>query len=132
MFYRFNDYIVLFYRIFLAYIFYSIARLLFYFYNNDIIIVYSINEFIELCLIGFTFDTSAILYTNAIFIIISLLPFRFVSKKNSQKNLFLLLSLSFSLISLILKLISALLSNILKCFKYFISLSYLLSLQKSR
>ena len=90
MFYRLNDYKVLFYRIFLAYIFYSIARLLFYFYNNDIIIVYSINEFIELCLIGFTFDTSAILYTNAIFIIISLLPFRFVSKKNSQKNLFLL------------------------------------------
>jgi len=90
MFFRLNDYKVLFYRIFLAYIFYSIARVLFYFYNSDIIIVSGINEFIELCLIGLTFDSSAILYTNAIFIVISLLPFRFISKTSFQKKLFLL------------------------------------------
>ena len=89
MLYRFNDYKVLFYRVFLAYIFYFIARVLFYFYNNEIIIVNDIYEFLELCFIGVTFDTSAILYTNAIFIIISLLPFNSISTKSFQTKLFI-------------------------------------------
>ena len=89
MLYRFNDYKVLLYRVFLAYIFYFIARVLFYFYNNEIIIVNDIYEFLELCFIGVTFDTSAILYTNAIFIIISLLPFNSISTKSFQTKLFI-------------------------------------------
>ena len=89
MLYRFNDYKVLLYRVFLAYIFYFIARVLFYFYNNEIIIVNDIYEFLELCFIGITFDTSAILYTNAIFIIISLLPFNSISTKSFQTKLFI-------------------------------------------
>ncbi len=90
MFQRINDYKVLLYRILLSYVFYFFARILFYFYNSEIIIINDFYEFIELCFIGLTFDTTAILYTNAIFIIISLLPFHLISTKSSQKKLFLL------------------------------------------
>ena len=90
MFYRIQEYKTLFLRISLAYFFYFIARVLFYFYNSNIIIIDSFSEFINLCLIGLTFDTSAILYTNALFIIISLIPIKNNSKPFFQKGMFFL------------------------------------------
>ena len=90
MFYRIKEYKTLFLRISLAYFFYFIARILFYFYNSNIIIIDSVSEFINLCLIGLTFDTSAILYTNAFFIIISLLPIKNNIKPTFQKGMFFL------------------------------------------
>ncbi len=90
MFYRIQEYKTLFLRISLAYFFYFIARVLFYFYNSNIIIIDSLSEFINLCLIGLTFDTSAILYTNAFFIIISLLPIKNNMKPTFQKGMFFL------------------------------------------
>ena len=90
MFYRIQEYKTLFLRISLAYLFYFIARILFYIYNSNIIIIDSTSEFFKLCLIGLTFDTSAILYTNALFIIISLLPLKNNMKPAFQKGLFIL------------------------------------------
>ena len=90
MFHRIQEYKTLFLRISLAYFFYFIARVLFYFYNSNIIIIDSLSEFINLCLIGLTFDTSAILYTNAFFIIISLLPIKNNAKPIFQKGMFFL------------------------------------------
>ena len=92
MFLRLNEYKVLFLRIFLAYIFYFLARVLFYFYNSEIIIIEGFYEFINLSVIGLTFDTSAILYVNSLFIILSILPLKKIS---SQKNQSLLLYLYF-------------------------------------
>ena len=83
MFYRIQEYKTLFLRISLAYLFYFIARVLFYFYNSNMIIIDSFSEFVNLCIIGLTFDTSAILYTNVFFILISLIPF-----KNNSNPLF--------------------------------------------
>jgi len=87
---RIQEYKTLFLRISIAYLFYFIARVLFYIYNDNIIIIESIEEFFKLCLIGLTFDTSAILYTNALFILISLLPIKNNSSISFQKGMFIL------------------------------------------
>tara|TARA_B100000965_G_scaffold37054_1_gene27355 strand:+ start:2197 stop:4107 length:1911 start_codon:yes stop_codon:yes gene_type:complete len=97
MFSRLNEYKVLLLRIFLAYLFYFFARVLFYLYNREIIIVDNLGEFLQLSFIGLTFDTSAILYVNAIFIIFSLLPLKKISSKQNQRFLFYLYFLSNSL-----------------------------------
>ena len=90
MFYRIQEYKTLFLRISLAYLFYFIARVLFYFYNSNMIVIESFSEFINLCLIGLTFDTTAILYTNVFFILISLLPLKNNSNPLFQKVMMVL------------------------------------------
>ena len=90
MFYRIQEYKTLFLRISLAYLFYFIARVLFYFYNSNMIVIESFREFINLCLIGLTFDTTAILYTNVFFILISLLPLKNNSNPLFQKVMMVL------------------------------------------
>ena len=90
MFYRIQEYKILFFRVFLAYLFYSLARVLFYFYNKNIIIIDSFSEFFNLFLIGLTFDTSAILYVNSLFILISLIPIKHNSRPIFQKGMFVL------------------------------------------
>ena len=87
---RLQEYKVLFYRILLAYIFYFIARILFYVYNMDLINVDSVWEFLKLCYHGIAFDTTAILYLNSLFILFSILPFYVNTRKGYQKFLFYL------------------------------------------
>ncbi|WP_338407546.1 sulfatase-like hydrolase/transferase [uncultured Flavobacterium sp.] len=85
---RLNEYKVLFYRLLLAYVFYFIARILFYFYNADLLRVESVSDFISLCYYGLAFDTTAILYVNLLFILLSILPF--LKNTNSGYQKFLL------------------------------------------
>jgi phosphoglycerol transferase MdoB-like AlkP superfamily enzyme len=87
---RLNEYKVLFYRILLAYFFYFIARILFCLYNIDLLKVDSISEFICLSYYGIAFDTTAILYTNLIFMLFSVLPFYKNTSISYQKFLFYL------------------------------------------
>jgi phosphoglycerol transferase MdoB-like AlkP superfamily enzyme len=87
---RVQEIVALFYRIFLAYIFYQIARFLFWFYNKDVIKVDSISDYFSLARHGTQFDTTAILYVNAGFIFLSLLPIMINTKKSYQKFLLLL------------------------------------------
>lgn len=89
-FFRFNEYKVLFYRIFLAYLFYFITRVLFYLYNSDLVVVDSLYEFFRLYYHGLAFDTTAILYSNGLFILFSILPLVVNTKKGFQKFLFYL------------------------------------------
>jgi phosphoglycerol transferase MdoB-like AlkP superfamily enzyme len=81
---------VLFLRIVLAYLFYFFARILFYLYNTNLIKVDSAIDFIKLCWHGLAFDTTAILYVNALFIIFSILPLVVNTKNGYQKFLFYL------------------------------------------
>ena len=85
---RLNEYKVLFYRLSLAYLFYFIARVLFYFYNIDLLRVESISDFLALSYYGLAFDTTAILYVNILFIIFSILPFWKNTNSGYQKFLF--------------------------------------------
>jgi phosphoglycerol transferase MdoB-like AlkP superfamily enzyme len=81
---RIKEYKVLFYRIGVAYLFYTIARVLFYFYNQSLIKVNSLIDFFALCYHGLVFDTTAILYANSLFILFSILPLVINTKKGYQ------------------------------------------------
>lgn len=71
---RKSEYAVLAYRIALAYGFYFVARVLFTLYNQDLIKVESIGEFLELAWHGLAFDTTTIIYINGLFILASIIP----------------------------------------------------------
>ena len=87
---RFNEYKLVAIRILLAYVFYSIARVLFYVYNSSLIKVDSTIDFLKLCFHGLTFDTTTILYVNGLFILGSIIPVLNNTKKKYQKVLFYL------------------------------------------
>lgn len=84
---RSSEYKALLYRVFLAYAFYFVARVLFYLYNADLIEVASAGEFLSLYWHGLAFDTTAILYINALFIVFSLLPLTVNSRSGYQRFL---------------------------------------------
>lgn len=85
---RLQEIKVLIYRVFLAFFFYQIARLLFVLFNHDLLKINSLQEYLKLAYYGIAFDTTAILYVNAIFILLSLLPLIINTKKGYQKFLF--------------------------------------------
>ena len=85
--FRAQEYKVLFYRIFLVYVFYFVVRALFLFYNFSLLGVDSISEFFRLYYYGLAFDTTAILYVNSLFILLSITPVRSTTSKKYQKFL---------------------------------------------
>ena len=88
LFFRKQEYLILLYRLFLAYIFYFIARFLFFLYNYGVLEVHSISEFFKLSYYGLAFDTAAILYVNGLFIILSIVPLRVTTSSWYRKLLF--------------------------------------------
>ncbi|MFT5436317.1 MAG: phosphoglycerol transferase MdoB-like AlkP superfamily enzyme [Ulvibacter sp.] len=87
-FFRKQEYLALMYRLFLAYVFYFIARLLFLIYNFDLLNVDSIGEFFRLSYYGLAFDTTAILYVNGLFVLFSILPLWINTSVKYQRFLF--------------------------------------------
>ena len=87
---RLNEYKILVYRLLLAYFFYFLTRILFYYYNIDLLKVASISDLFSLCYHGLAFDTTAILYVNLLFILFSILPFLKNTTAGYQKFLFYL------------------------------------------
>ena len=65
---RLQEYSVLIYRILLVHIAYLLLRVLFVFFNNDIVQVYDLENFFYLSILGLRFDSSAIAYSNLLFI----------------------------------------------------------------
>jgi hypothetical protein len=86
-FFRVNEYKVLAYRLLLVYVMYFVARVLFFYYNNDLLDIHSFKVFIAICYHGLVFDTTAILYINSIFIVLSVFPFWVNTKPIYQKFL---------------------------------------------
>lgn len=89
-FFRFNEYAVMLYRLLLAYVFYFIARALFFLYNKSLLNLDSFGEFLRLSFFGLAFDTTAILYLNSVFILFSILPLFVNTSRGYQKFLFYL------------------------------------------
>lgn len=87
---RLNEYKVLLFRILLAYIFYFFARILFYLFNANLLKLDSFTEFFKLCYYGLSFDTTAILYVNILFIVFSIFPLKINTSKAYQKFIFYL------------------------------------------
>ncbi len=84
---RLSEYKALFFRIGLAFGFYMAARVLFWLYNSSLIEVSSVFEFAKLAWHGLAFDTTAILYVNALFIVLSVLPTGFNATPGYQRML---------------------------------------------
>ena len=87
---RYSEYKVVAYRIMLIYFFYFLARLLFYFYNKNLIQIDGIGDIASMCFYGLAFDTAAILYLNVLFIVFSILPLQINHTKKYQSFLFYL------------------------------------------
>lgn len=87
---RLQEVFALFYRLFLAFFFYQIARFLFWFFNRKLIPIDSVSDYFSISYHGTAFDTTAILYVNSLFILLSLLPLVINTKKSYQKFLFYL------------------------------------------
>ncbi|MGV8914541.1 MAG: LTA synthase family protein [Kaistella sp.] len=85
---RLQEIVTLFYRLFLAFFFYQIARFLFWFFNKNLIKIDSVADYFGIAYHGTAFDTTAILYVNSLFILLSLLPLVINTKKYYQKFLF--------------------------------------------
>jgi len=86
--FRGQEVLVLIYRLFLVFFFYQIARLLFFLFNDDLVKVAGAAEYLRLSYYGTAFDTTAILYVNSLFILLSIVPIVINTKKNYQKFLF--------------------------------------------
>ena len=87
---RLQEIFTLLYRIFLAFFFYQIARFLFWIFNNDLVKIDSVSDYLNLSFHGFAFDTTAIFYVNSLFILLSLIPILINTKKYYQTFLFYL------------------------------------------
>ncbi len=87
---RINEYKVVALRLLIAYLFYFIARILFFIYNINLIQVDNVFDFLKLCYHGLVFDTTAILYVNSLFIFLSIFPVVINLKKGYQSLLFYL------------------------------------------
>ncbi|WP_264845560.1 LTA synthase family protein [Capnocytophaga catalasegens] len=71
---RWREYLVLLYRILLVYVFYFVARCLFLFFQKETMGDLSFALISKLFYYGIAFDTTAILYVNLLFILLSILP----------------------------------------------------------
>lgn len=85
--FRKEEILILCYRIFLAFVFYQAARLLFWFFNKNLIKVESVSDYLSLAFHGIAFDLTAILYVNSLFIFLSLIPVIINTKRGYQKLL---------------------------------------------
>lgn len=85
---RIQEYKALLYRLFLAYLFYFVARILFTLYNLHDLKVESLSQFLQLEYRGLAFDTTTILYINLLFIFFSIIPLTINTRKGYQKFLF--------------------------------------------
>ena len=72
--FRVEEYKILAFRLFLAYVYYGIARIFFTIYNFELLGSPGLFEFLRLYYHGLIFDTAGILYVNMIFILFSILP----------------------------------------------------------
>lgn len=86
--FRIKEVFVLFYRMFLAFFFYFVARVFFYFYNFDLLNVSSVGEFFSIAYHGIAFDRMALFYVNILFVLLSILPLIVNTKKGYQRMLF--------------------------------------------
>jgi phosphoglycerol transferase MdoB-like AlkP superfamily enzyme len=88
--FRLTEYKALLYRILLGYLFYLISRLLFFVFNTNLFAVDDLYTLLKLCYYGLAFDTTALLYINSLFIILSILPLKINTQSNYQKGLTIL------------------------------------------
>lgn len=83
----YNYYLLIIWRLVLAYILYSLCRILFIACNYSLLESPSFEQIIRIMGGGLRFDTTAILYTNILYIFLSFLPVPFVKRPKFQSFL---------------------------------------------
>jgi phosphoglycerol transferase MdoB-like AlkP superfamily enzyme len=91
-------YKVLILRLLLIYLFFTITRILFYIFNFSFFTNTGISSLPNIAIGGFVFDTVAILYTNSLFILLSIIPSPIRYKNSYQKVLKYLFLISNSIV----------------------------------
>ncbi len=79
-----NLYVQLIRRLLLIYLLFTLCRLVFYLYNIDLYRERTFGQVLTMFLGGLRFDSTAILYTNILYILMFLLPFRFRYNRTYQ------------------------------------------------
>lgn len=82
-----NYYLLIIWRLLLAYIIYSLCRAVFLIYNLDLMQPMSGADLWNIFRGGLMFDTTAILYTNILYLVLSFIPAPFVFNRIYQKIL---------------------------------------------
>jgi phosphoglycerol transferase MdoB-like AlkP superfamily enzyme len=82
-----NEYLVLLYRFSLLMVLYSLCRILFYLFNPASFPKVTFLSFLTIMKGGLMFDLSALLYLNAVYMLLFLLPFHFKFNDWYQKTL---------------------------------------------
>lgn len=85
--YEINEYLVLIYRFLLLMVFYTAYRIIFYLFNASLFPNVNMAAFMRIMRGGVMFDTSALLFINAFFFLLCLLPFYFKFKSWYQTGL---------------------------------------------
>jgi len=85
--YEANEYLVMVYRFLLVMLFYSVGRIIFFVFNTSMFPNVDFPLFMRIMRGGVMFDTSAVLYLNAIYFLIYLLPLPFKFKPWYQRML---------------------------------------------
>ena len=75
--YEANEYLVLLYRFMLMMAFFSVTRILFYLFNTSLFPQVTFSSFLTILKGGLLFDISALLYMNALYMLLFLVPFQF-------------------------------------------------------
>jgi phosphoglycerol transferase MdoB-like AlkP superfamily enzyme len=91
---KLHYFLVFIYRIFLVFLFCAISRTIFIAVNNSYLDFSWEQVNVAFLFGGFKFDAAAIGYCFSLFIVASILPFKFVQKSRYQKSLFVLYSIS--------------------------------------
>lgn len=82
-----NIYVVMLIRLSFVMLLFSVSRVIFYLLNTDMFIGITPSHFLNLMVGGLRFDLTATLYTNIIYIVGNILPFRFRYQEVYQKVL---------------------------------------------
>ena len=85
--YEANEYLVLLYRFTILMVFYSVCRILFYLFNTASFPKVTFLSFLTILKGGLMFDVSALIYLNALYLLLFLLPFQFKFKHWYQRLL---------------------------------------------
>ncbi len=82
--FRHHHYFLLFQRLALVMLLFSLCRIVFYWVNSDLYPGMTFTRFLYIAGGGLRFDLTAVIYTNLLYIIVALLPFRFIYHKIVQ------------------------------------------------
>jgi hypothetical protein len=105
--YEANEYVVLIYRIGILMFTYSVCRILFYLFNTTSFPKVTFISFLTIMKGGLMFDISALLYLNAVYMLLFLLPLKFTFSNWYQRGLKILfmvvngVGIAFNLIDII-------------------------------